>query len=116
MHTLTYRTLDRDLQQLRLSDLETLAAQIRGGALGPGNDAYNEARKVLNGNIDRHPALIARCPAASDVQAAVRIAALEQHAAGLGYQLQPTVASAGPRLMPPLAVLFRRNHGSSRSR
>ena len=75
MHTQPYLTLDKDVRQLRQSDVVAFAAQIRGGALSPADDAYNEARKVWNGSIDRRPALIARCLTDSDVQAAVRFAA-----------------------------------------
>jgi len=75
MYSLPYLTLDKDVRQVRQSDIDAFAAQIRGGALGPADDAYNEARKVWNGTVDRHPALIARCLTDSDVQAAVRFAA-----------------------------------------
>ena len=57
------------------SDIDAFAAQIRGGALGPSDEGYDEARKVWNGSVDRRPALIARCLTDSDVQAAVRFAA-----------------------------------------
>jgi len=75
MHTLPYLTLDRDVQQLRPSDVDKLAAQISGGVLGRADDGYDDARKIWNGTIDRRPALIARCLTDSDVQAAVRFAA-----------------------------------------
>ncbi len=75
MHSLPYLTLDRDVRQVRRSDIDAFAAQIRGGALGPSDEGYHEARKVWNGSVDRCPALIARCLTDSDVQAAVRFAA-----------------------------------------
>ena len=75
MYSLPYLTLDKDVRQVHQSDIDAFAAQIRGGALGPADDAYNEARKVWNGSVDRHPVLIARCLTDSDVQAAVRFAA-----------------------------------------
>ena len=75
MHSLPYLTLDKDVQQVRQSDIDVFAAQIGGGALGPADDAYNEARKVWNATVDRRPALIARCLTDGDVQAAVRFAA-----------------------------------------
>ena len=75
MHTLPYLTLDRDVRQLRQSDVEALAAKIRGGTLSPADGSYDEARKVWNGTIDRRPALIARCLTDSDVQTAVHFAA-----------------------------------------
>jgi FAD/FMN-containing dehydrogenase len=51
---------------------------FRGELIHPGDHAYDEARKVFNGMIDRKPVLIARCAGADDVAAAVRLAA-EQH-------------------------------------
>jgi FAD/FMN-containing dehydrogenase len=48
--------------------------QFRGAVLAPEDAAYNEARKVYNGAIDRKPMLIAKCTDAADVMAAVRMA------------------------------------------
>jgi FAD/FMN-containing dehydrogenase len=75
MTSLTYQTLDKDVRQLQQSDVTAFAAQIGGGVLGAADAAYDEARKVWNGTVDRRPALIARCLNDSDVQAAVRFAA-----------------------------------------
>jgi FAD/FMN-containing dehydrogenase len=50
------------------------AASLRGPLLRPGDNGYDEARKVWNGMIDRRPALIARCAGVADVIAAVRFA------------------------------------------
>ena len=49
-------------------------ARFRGDVLRPGTDAYESARKVWNGMIDRRPALIARCRGVEDVQNAIRFA------------------------------------------
>lgn len=73
--TITYITLDRDVRQLRAGDVANLAGRIGGGLLRRGDAAYDDARRIWNGMIDRHPALIARCTSAADVQAAVRFAA-----------------------------------------
>ena len=61
MNSLNYLTLDKDLRQLRPSQIEALLPQISGGVLHLGDAGYDEARKVWNGTVDRRPALIARC-------------------------------------------------------
>jgi FAD binding domain/Berberine and berberine like len=55
-------------------DTGALRAGFRGALLRPGEEGYDEARRVWNGAIDRHPALIARCAGADDVVEAVRFA------------------------------------------
>jgi len=52
----------------------TLRRAVAGGVLGPGDPGYDAARQVFNAQIDRRPALIARCATASDVVEAVRFA------------------------------------------
>ena len=54
--------------------LVALAAEFRGGLLRPGDAAFDEARRVHNGMVDRTPAVIARCTGVADVQAAIRFA------------------------------------------
>ena len=51
---------------------DALRAQIAGSVLSPSDAAYDDARRVHNGLIDRRPALVARCHGTADVQAAVR--------------------------------------------
>ena len=46
-------------------------AGLRGGLIEPGEPAYDAARKVYNGMIDRRPRLIARCADVADVITAV---------------------------------------------
>jgi hypothetical protein len=53
---------------------ERLRSRFRGALLRPGEEGYDEARRVWNGAIDRRPALIARCAGADDVAVAVRFA------------------------------------------
>ena len=45
-----------------------------GELLHPGEPGYDQARKLFNGMIDRHPAVVARCRDANDVALAVGLA------------------------------------------
>ena len=75
IRSVAYLTLDKDGRQLPQPDVDAFARQVSGGVLGQADEAYHEARKVWNGTVDRHPALIARCLTVADVQATVRFAA-----------------------------------------
>jgi FAD/FMN-containing dehydrogenase len=55
-------------------DLDSLCHVVEGEVIRPRDSAYDEARKVWNGAIDRRPAAIVRCVEVSDVVAAVRFA------------------------------------------
>jgi hypothetical protein len=59
------------------SALEEFRAGFDGEALLPGDAAYDEVRSVWNGNIDRRPALIARCRAPMHVAEAIALARRE---------------------------------------
>src|SRR5918992_341495 len=59
---------------VQVLNTEQLATSFRGPLLGPSDPGYDEARMVWNGNIDRRPALIARCTGAADVIDAVNFA------------------------------------------
>jgi FAD/FMN-containing dehydrogenase len=54
--------------------IEALAKSLPGQIIRPGGAGYDEARSIWNGMIDRRPALIVRCRAASDVAQAVNFA------------------------------------------
>jgi hypothetical protein len=54
--------------------LQRVGARFRGTLIGPDDAAYERARQVWNGAIDRRPALIARCMGAGDVIAALELA------------------------------------------
>jgi FAD/FMN-containing dehydrogenase len=47
---------------------------LEGMLIGPDDPRYDDARKVFNGMIDRHPKLIARCAGTTDVRAAIAYA------------------------------------------
>ncbi|HSO97596.1 MAG TPA: FAD-binding oxidoreductase [Solirubrobacteraceae bacterium] len=57
--------------------MQELRDSLRGELVLPGDDAYDEARSVWNGMIDRRPSLIVRCTGTSDVIAAVGFARSE---------------------------------------
>ncbi|HWZ62674.1 MAG TPA: FAD-binding protein [Steroidobacteraceae bacterium] len=72
-----------DIRALKLSGAETtiqsaavreLRSSLKGTLLSPGEEGYDTARRVWNGMIDKHPALIARCAESADVVRAVTFA------------------------------------------
>lgn len=68
MTTVVHQTLDA-------AAIDELASALSGDVIRPGDDAYDEARRVWNGMIDRRPAAVARCRGVADVIACVRFAA-----------------------------------------
>jgi FAD/FMN-containing dehydrogenase len=73
MTTLQSMLIDVD-QTVDGSAVAAFASQLRGELILPGDAAYDSARQVWNGMIDRRPALIARCVSTEDVIAAVNFA------------------------------------------
>jgi FAD/FMN-containing dehydrogenase len=57
--------------------IRELQDSLRGELVLPGDAAYDEARSVWNGMIDRRPSLIVRCTGTSDVIAAIGFARSE---------------------------------------
>jgi FAD/FMN-containing dehydrogenase len=51
-----------------------LGAAFRGELIRPGEERYDDARRVWNGMVDKRPAVIARCTGVADVVAAVTFA------------------------------------------
>ena len=56
------------------TQLDALTSAVDGAVLSPGSDAYEDARRVHNGMVDRRPAVVVRCRSTGDVVAAVRFA------------------------------------------
>lgn len=54
--------------------VEEFRQSIRGPVFAPGDDGYDDARKIWNAMIDRHPALIVRCTGVADVIDSVKFA------------------------------------------
>jgi hypothetical protein len=53
---------------------QALRTRLRGAAVGPDTDEFEQLRRVWNGAIDRRPCAIARCADACDVQLALQLA------------------------------------------
>ena len=58
----------------QIADIQAFHARLAGTALTPGDPGYDEARSAWNGEIDRYPAVIARCENAADVAVAIEFA------------------------------------------
>ncbi|HSL63014.1 MAG TPA: FAD-binding oxidoreductase [Gaiellaceae bacterium] len=54
--------------------IAALAGELQGQLIAPGDAAYEEARRVWNGSVDRRPAVIARCAGVADVIATLGLA------------------------------------------
>ncbi len=74
MVDLKVATLDGKPSTLREASVAEFKGKLRGRVIQPGDDGYEESRRVWNGNIDRRPALVARCTGVADVIEAVKFA------------------------------------------
>jgi FAD/FMN-containing dehydrogenase len=61
-------------RELPARAVDQLASSLRGELVRPGDPAYEPAREIWNGMIDRRPALVVRCAGAEDALAAVNFA------------------------------------------
>jgi len=60
--------------KVAISDIQALKKGFQGTLITPGDGAYDEARAVWNGMIDKRPAVLARCAGTQDVVKAVGFA------------------------------------------
>jgi FAD/FMN-containing dehydrogenase len=70
----TATTVDGTTTTLSEGDVGNLRSALRGELILSDHPAYEQARRVWNGNIERRPALIVRCAGVADVQQAVSFA------------------------------------------
>jgi FAD/FMN-containing dehydrogenase len=63
------------MTQAQQQALDMLADRVTGPVIRPGNEAYEQARRVYNGMIDARPAAVVSCLTPEDVAAVVRQAA-----------------------------------------
>ena len=54
--------------------IEQFAKDFRGALIQPRDPTYDQARRIWNASIDKHPGLIARCSGTADVVHAVKFA------------------------------------------
>ncbi len=90
--------------------LASFAGTFEGQILRSGDAAYDEARRIFNGLIDKRPGLIARCRTSSDVAAAIAFAresSLEVSVRGGGHGVAGRAVTDGG-LMIDLS-LMRKN-------
>ena len=59
------------------NSVQPLADALSAHVLVPGDPGYDEARRIHNGLIDKHPAVIARCLHTADVLRAVTFGSSE---------------------------------------
>jgi FAD/FMN-containing dehydrogenase len=87
--------------------VQLLGEAVSGPILAPGDRGYDEARRVYNALIDRHPAVIARCLHAADVADAVsfgRDNGLEISVRGGGHNVAGKAVTEGG-LMVDLSLM-----------
>jgi FAD/FMN-containing dehydrogenase len=78
--------------------VETLSTAFSGALIRPGDGAYDEARRVHNGLIDKRPALIARCQGTADIVDAIRFgreSGLEISVRGGGHNVAGRAVTEG---------------------
>jgi hypothetical protein len=75
----------RKATTLKAEDIATLRTKIRGDIIQQSDKIYDTARKVYNGMIDKHPALIVRAVDVADVSSAI----------GFGHDLGLDIAVRG---------------------
>ncbi|MGN7751950.1 FAD-binding oxidoreductase [Sinorhizobium sp. 22678] len=75
MNDMSLINLQNGITMISAAAIEAFAARLRGRVLIATDAAYDEARTIWNGMIDRRPGLIVQCAGAADVVNAVRFAA-----------------------------------------
>ncbi|RVK40777.1 FAD-binding oxidoreductase [Sinorhizobium meliloti] len=78
MNDMSLTNLQSGITMVSAAAIDAFTARLRGRVLIATDAAYDEARTIWNGMIDRRPGLIVQCAGAADVVNAVRFAAENQ--------------------------------------
>lgn len=62
------------MHSISSNDLDTLRGSLHGGATGPADAAFDDARQVWNAAVDRRPAVVVHCADVQDVVTALAFA------------------------------------------
>jgi FAD/FMN-containing dehydrogenase len=92
------RRLDGTDFEIDEETVQAFQARLHGDLLRPGNDGYDDARKIWNAMIDKRPGLIARCTGVADVIDAVNFARenrLLVSVRGVGHNIAGTALCDG---------------------
>jgi hypothetical protein len=96
---MTTQVMTTDERAIEEATVEAFKAGLRGELIRPRDEAYDEARQVWNGMLDKRPAFIARLPWCDDEPTAVRVelprAALRLELLHLPHLRQRVVNSSG---------------------
>src|SRR5262245_25788361 len=57
--------------------IDALRNRVKGEVIAPEDPAYDEARRVFNGSIDKRPAAVVRCTGPADVAAVIGVGRAE---------------------------------------
>jgi FAD/FMN-containing dehydrogenase len=59
---------------LKDTSFQNLKARLNGEVISPGDECYEQARRVWNGRVDKYPSLIVRCVDITDVLTSIELA------------------------------------------
>lgn len=74
MNSIRVKTLTGAETEIGMDEVGTLRQRLQGPLILPSDAKYDTTRKVWNGMIDKHPALMAQCAEPADVIASVNFA------------------------------------------
>ncbi|HEV2120553.1 MAG TPA: hypothetical protein VGS11_10705, partial [Candidatus Bathyarchaeia archaeon] len=68
------RVVNLDGRTIAETTVHDFKTALRGPLLRPGTPEYEDARRIWNANIEKHPALIAKCTGFADIRLSVNFA------------------------------------------